>query len=127
MTSQVHETVMAYFEAVDPNPESAERFIALFDEQAHFEDPVGSRTLVGHEGIAKFHKGLTRAWSQLRMSPERIYVRGSQAAVSWTAEGHSATGKDIQFDGINLIEVDSNGRISSLRGYWDLEAMIAQM
>jgi steroid delta-isomerase len=118
---------MAYFEALDAEPESAERFIALFDEQAHFEDPVGSRALVGHEGIAKFHKGLTRAWSRLRLSPERIHVRGNHAAVSWTAEGHSATGKDIQFDGINLLEVDAEGRIRSMSGYWDLEAVIAQM
>jgi steroid delta-isomerase len=61
------------------------------------------------------------------LRPERIHVRGDRAAVSWSAEGHSATGKDIAFEGINLFEVDASGKILSMTGYWDLEGVIAQM
>ena len=127
MTEQVQKAVASYFDALDAEPEHAERFITLFTEDVRFEDPVGGPVLQGHDGLAKFHKGLTRAWQRLQLRPDRVHVRGRQAAVSWQAAGHSATGKDITFEGINFVTVAEDGRIAAMSGYWDLEGVIAQM
>jgi steroid delta-isomerase len=120
-----HTAARRYFAAVG----QAERddFVALFHPDVHFEDPVGSGVLQGHEGVARFHKGLARAWASLRMEAGAVHVRGRRAAVAWRAQGQSQTGKAIDFDGIDLLEVDDAGLITRVEGYWDLESVIARM
>jgi len=119
------EVALAYFDAIAGA--DADDFAALFSAAAHFEDPVGGPALHGHDGVRKFHKGLRRAWQRLRMQAEDVFVRGDRAAVRWHATGHSATGKDITFDGINVFTVDGDGKISRLEGYWDFESVIGRM
>ena len=116
---------LGYFAAV--GQADREAFVALFHPDVHVEDPVGAGVLQGHEGVARFHKGLGRAWASLRMEPTHLQVRGSRAAIAWRARGHSSTGKDIDFEGIDVLEVDDAGRITRLEGYWDLESVIARM
>lgn len=114
-----------YFAAVGQAERDA--FVALFHADVHFEDPVGSGVLLGHEGVARFHKGLARAWSSLQMTPTALHVRGQRAAVAWQAVGQSQTGKAIDFDGIDVLDVDEAGLITRVEGYWDLESVIARM
>lgn len=123
----IHQTVRAYFEAIAHA--DADDFAALFSADVHFEDPVAgpAPALIGEDGVRRFHKGLRRAWQSLHMDVDEVFVRGSQAAVRWDATGHSASGKEIDFEGINIITVDEAGRISRLEGYWDFEGVIAQM
>jgi steroid delta-isomerase len=119
------QAVLDYFGAFAGADRDA--FVALFTDDVHFEDPVGSHVLRGHDGVARFHKGLRRAWSDLEMTAESVFVRGDRAAVAWSARGRSASGKDIAFAGIDAFEVDPAGKIRRLEGYWDLEGVIAQM
>jgi steroid Delta-isomerase len=104
-----------------------EAFTELFHPAVHFEDPVGAGVLLGHEGVARFHKGLARAWASLRMEPTALHVRGSQVAIAWRAVGRSSSGQAIDFDGIDVLEVDDAGLITRVLGYWDLESVIARM
>jgi steroid delta-isomerase len=117
--------VAAYFAAV--GTADREAFVALFSAEVHFEDPLGAGVLLGHEGVARFHKGLGRAWANLTMVPRALHVRGERAAVAWQAQGHSNSGKAIEFDGIDTFEVGEDGLIRRVEGYWDLEGVIAQM
>ena len=57
-------------------------WVALFDPEIEFEDPLGTPRLSGPDGVARFHKGLGRAWAALAMTPRQIHVRGSQAAAA---------------------------------------------
>jgi steroid delta-isomerase-like uncharacterized protein len=124
-TAPPEAVVAAYFRAVG-TAELAD-FLALFSEDVHFEDPVGSPVLTGHDGAARFHKTVGRAWQRLSMAPGAVYARGPHVAAQWSAEGHSASGKDIRFDGINVFTLDDQGRIARLEGYWDWEGVVAQM
>jgi steroid delta-isomerase len=124
-THSTQSVVEAYFAAV--GSADREAFVALFSADVHFEDPLGAGVLLGHEGVARFHKGLGRAWASLRMAPTALHVRGERAAVAWHAQGHSTSGKDIQFDGIDTFDVDEDGLIRRVEGYWDMEGVIAQM
>jgi steroid delta-isomerase-like uncharacterized protein len=123
----LRQTALAYFQAI--GRADADSFAALFSADAHFEDPVAgpAPALIGEEGVRRFHKGLRRAWQSLRMDVDDVFVRGSRAAVRWHATGLSTTGKDIDFEGINIVTFDEAGRISRLEGYWDFEGVIAQM
>lgn len=119
------QAAVAYFAAIGQAEVS--ELTALFAADVHLEDPVGTPVLRGHEGIARFLKGLSRAWAEIRMSPTLVCARGTSAAVAWHAVGRSATNTVIEFDGIDVVTVDDAGLITRIEGYWDLEAVIAQM
>jgi steroid delta-isomerase len=125
MSELCRDAIRQYFEAVSSG--DADALVALFAEDAHFNDPVGTPVLHGHDGVRRFHKGLTRAWERLDMDVETAFIRGDRGAAQWTAEGRSTSGKDIEFEGINLFEVDDAGRITRLEGYWDFEDVIGRM
>jgi len=124
MSDPVAETVRRYFERV--TAADADAFVALFSDDAEVADPVGTPPLHGPAAMAKFHARLHRAWQSLAMTPQVVHVRGTGAAVHWTAQGTSASGHDIAFDGINVFEVDGDGRIARMAAYWDLEGVVAQ-
>jgi steroid delta-isomerase-like uncharacterized protein len=117
--------VAAYFAALGTADE--ESFVRLFAPDVQFEDPVGSRALVGRDGVASFHRGLRRAWSRLDVAVDEVFPRGDRAAVRWTALGVAASGNEIPFAGIDVIAVDEDGLIRLLEGYWDLESVVARM
>lgn len=125
MPTNAADAVRAYFAAV--GSADADGLKRLFAEDARMEDPVGAPVLEGHAGVERFHKMTSRAWERLAMTPTRVAMRGDRVAASWTAEGRSASGKDIAFDGINVFRVDADGRIAHLEGFWDFEGVIAQM
>lgn len=102
-------------------------FVAQFAEDVEFRDPADGPPLAGHPGVTRFHKGLRRAWKSLRMRPEHVHIRGDTAAVAWSAEGESAGGAKVEFDGINLMTVSADGRLSRVLGYWDFEGVIARL
>jgi ketosteroid isomerase-like protein len=113
-------TVEAYFRALGEANE--DEFGALFTDDAWFCDPIG-----GKPGVAKFLRGMRRAWSTFASTPTRVFVRGNRATAHWTASGRSQTGNDIVFDGIDLFEIADDGRICRVEGYWDIEAVMRQM
>jgi steroid delta-isomerase len=117
--------VRAYFDGIVASDVDA--LLGLFAADAVMSDPVGTPEHLGHEGVARFHKGLHRAWTDLAMTVDEVFVRGTTAAVRWSAKGTSTTGKEIAFDGIDVIHANEAGRIARLEGYWDLEGVIAQM
>lgn len=121
----VKATTERYFDAIENA--DAEDFTTLFTDDVVFEDPVGGPRLEGHAGMARFHKGLRRAWSNLRMEATAIHARGERAAVAWRAQGASTSGKAIDFEGINVFELAEDGRIRRMQGFWDLEGVIGRM
>lgn len=122
--SDVGGVVASYFERATA-PDAA-AFAALFADAAEVRDPVGAPALVGPAGMTKFHGRLHRAWRSLAMAPVETIVRGREAAVRWQANGTSAGGNEITFDGMNTFVVDDEGRIERLDAYWDFEGVVAR-
>jgi steroid delta-isomerase len=125
MTDAIQTAVDGYFATV--GAEDTDAFVELFAEDVVFQDPVGTPTLTGPEGVRKFHIRLQKSWQSLEMTPRATFPRGGRAAVYWTAEGLSGTGKAIRFAGVDVFEVDDAGRIRRVEGYWPIEEVIAQM
>jgi steroid delta-isomerase len=121
----VRDAVRKFFAALGDADEVG--FVQLFTDDVWFCDPMGSPVLEGHAGVARFLKGMRRAWSTFHAEEQHVFVRGARAAAHWSAQGQSATGVDIAFDGIDLFEVEPSGRISRVEGYWDFEDVIGRM
>ncbi|BAZ01543.1 steroid delta-5-3-ketosteroid isomerase [Tolypothrix tenuis PCC 7101] len=121
----IENVVAAYFaNMASMNPEG---WVENFAEDALSYDPVGEPPAKVHEGFRQFIGQLQAVFTKLEATTEHIFVSGNEAAVKWTMEGTSKTGKSVTFAGITIIEINAAGKIQTTRAYWNPAAMIAQL
>jgi hypothetical protein len=70
---------------------------------------------------------MERTWATFAMTPAAGYATGDRVAVPWHATATARNGKTAHFAGVNVFTLDGAGKISQLDGYWDFEAMVAQI
>jgi hypothetical protein len=58
------------------------------------------------------------------VEPNDIFLRDNSAAVKWTAEARRRDGRDVRFEGLDVIDVNEAGRVTSVRSYWDQEPIL---
>ncbi|AFY31673.1 nuclear transport factor 2 family protein [Calothrix sp. PCC 7507] len=126
MSSVAIETVVAaYFANIAAmNPEG---WVENFAEDAVSYDPVGEPPTKVHEGFRQFIGQLQAVFAKLEPTIEHIFVAGQAAAVKWTMLGFSKSGKSVSFEGITIFEINAEGKIQTIRAYWNPATMVAQL
>ena len=105
-------------------------WLNLYDENAVLEDPVGGSPLdpdgKGLRGLA----ALEGFWD-LIVGPNEFdfeitasHTGGSEAAISATVRGKYSNGSEVTYDGIFLYRVGEDGKIRSVRAFWDIDAVL---
>jgi steroid Delta-isomerase len=120
----IRKAVNAYFTTLSAM--DADAWLAVFAEGAIGYDP-GSPPLVGREGLGRYVRGLLESFKAFSVTPEAIFTCDSGAAVRWSARGTVMNGREVAFDGIEVFEVDAEGKIQWARAYWDPASLGAQM
>ncbi|MBW4564089.1 MAG: nuclear transport factor 2 family protein [Mojavia pulchra JT2-VF2] len=117
--------VAAYFSNIAAmNPEG---WVENFAEDALSYDPVGEPPTKVHEGFRQFIGQLQAVFDKLEPKTEHIFIAGNEAAVKWTMQGVSKSGKLVSFEGITIFEINAAGKIQTTRAYWNPAAMVAQL
>ena len=100
-------------------------WLALFEDDAVVQDPVGpSRTDPtgqGHRGIdaiGKFHDSVISGVETFDYTIERAYTGGDEVALVVNFQITSAGGT-VDMDVVNIYKTDGNGKLISLRSFWD--------
>ena len=122
---RISRAVRAYFlaiRAMDP-----EAIASTFAEDGTTYDPVGSEGVTGRDAIREFFSSIYKNFKNVTLTEDSIFVAGDGAAVKWTGKGTSANGKNVNFEGIDVFEVDADGKIRTVRAYWNPAEMIAQL
>jgi steroid Delta-isomerase len=100
-------------------------WLVLWEDDGTIEDPVGTSDLdpsgLGHRGI----KAITTFWDDVISKTgnfayeiERSYTCGDEVAVAVNFQIASAnTSRDM--DVINIYRRSANGKLTSLRSFWD--------
>jgi steroid Delta-isomerase len=122
---RISRAVRAYFLAI--RAMDAEAIASTFAEDGTTYDPVGSPGVTGQEAIREFFNSIYKNFKSVALTEDSIFVAGDGAAVKWTGKGTSATGKNVNFEGIDVFEVDADGKIRTVRAYWNPAEMIAQL
>ncbi|QIR37544.1 nuclear transport factor 2 family protein [Tolypothrix sp. PCC 7910] len=123
--TSIEKLVAAYFaNMASMNPEG---WVENFAEDALSYDPVGEAPAKVHEGFRQFIGQLQAVFTKLEATTEDIFVGGNEAAVKWTMQGISKSGKSVTFAGITIFEINAAGKIQTTRAYWNPAAMIAQL
>jgi len=122
---KISRAVRAYFLAI--RAMDAEAFANTFAEDGTTSDPVGTAAITGREAIREFLTSICKNFKSVGLTEESIFVAGNGAAVKWTGHGTSATGKEVKFEGIDVFEVNADGKIQTVRAYWNPAEMIGQL
>ncbi len=106
-----------------------EGWLALFAPDAVVQDPVGPSMLdetgEGHHGI----EAITRFWDTIvAANPVHIDLRASHAGGNEVANVMTITttfpdGSSAQADLVVIYKVNDDGRIASLRAFWEVDQM----
>lgn len=122
---RVSRAVRAYFLAI--RAMDAEAFANTFAEDGTTCDPMGAPPITGREGIREFFQSICKNFKSVALDEESIFVAGSGAAVKWVGKGTSTNGKEVRFEGIDVFEVNAEGKIQNVWAYWNPGEMIAQL
>jgi steroid delta-isomerase len=121
----VSRAVRAFFLAM--RAMSADAWVNCFAEDGITYDPVGSAPIQGHPALREFFESICQNFKHVELNEEHIFVAGSGAAVKWNGKGTSRNGSHVKFEGINVFEVNANGKIQTVWSYWNPQEMIAQL
>ena len=122
---RISRAVRAYFLAI--RAMDADAVASTFAEDGTTYDPVGSPGVTGRGAIREFFSSIYKNFKSVALTEDSIFVAGKGAAVKWTGKGTSANGKNVNFEGIDVFEVDADGKIRTVRAYWNPAEMIAQL
>jgi steroid Delta-isomerase len=122
---RVSRAVRSYFLAI--RAMDAEAFANTFAEDGTTCDPIGTPPVNGRAGVREFFESICKNFKSVSMEEDSIFVAGNGAAVKWTGRGTSNTGKEVSFEGIDVFEINQEGKIQNLWAYWNPAEMIAQL
>ena len=122
---QIEKAVRQYFAAI--RARDADAWTDAFAEDAVSHDPVGAPPHLGHEGVRHFFEQINAPFQEVSLQAQEMFIAGNSAAVKWRGEGTGKNGRDVTFEGIDIFEVNDQGKIQTLRAYWNPQPMIEQL
>jgi steroid delta-isomerase len=121
----ISKVVADYFRAIrDMNLEA---WLDTFAIDAVSHDPVGGQPLEGHDSLRQFFTGIAGAFETVRLTEDSVFVSGNGAAVKWAGCGIGKNGREVSFEGIDVFEINADGKIQTMWAYWNPAAMMAQL
>ncbi len=122
---KIASAVRTYFQAI--RAMDADAFANSFAEDGTTFDPVGSPAITGRAALREFFQSICGHFESVGLTEDSVFVAGNGAAVKWTGRGTSNSGKEVKFEGVDVIEVNQDGKIQMIHAYWNPAEMIAQL
>lgn len=108
-------------------------WLDCYDDDAVLEDPVGGSPLDPDGAGLRGRAALEGFWD-LVVAPNDFAFEltsahgcGAEAALVATVRGRYATGATVTYDGVFVYAVGDDGRIRSVRAFWDIGAVMAAL
>ena len=122
---QIEAAVEEYFDAVSAH--DVQRYVSTFAPDGVLEDPVGTPPLQGTAAITGFITNIIAPFSDIKHRIQDVIVCGNEAAVNWKLELKTTTNKHIVIDGMGVFRFNQDGKLQSVREFWDLAAFLADL
>jgi len=122
---QIEAAVEEYFDSVGAF--DVQRYVNNFAPDGVLEDPVGTPPIQGTQAIAAFITNIIAPFDRIEHRIQDINVCGHEAAVNWKLHLKTTTGKKIIIDGMGIFNFNQDGKLQSVREFWDLAAFLAQL
>jgi steroid Delta-isomerase len=112
----IRKTVQGYVDANTSGDRDA--WIDLFSEDVAFEDPVGSEVIKGRDAMLSFWDATRKDFPAMSLKLVQVAVCGNEAAFVIHAT-IDPDGTPSVVRAMDVVQLDEDGRIRSLRAYWD--------
>jgi steroid Delta-isomerase len=122
---KISRAVRAYFLAI--RAMDAEAYANTFAEDGTTFDPEGTSGITGRPALREFLQSICKNFKSVSLDEDSVFVAGNGAAVKWTGHGTSSSGKEVKFEGIDVFEMNEDGKIKTIHAYWNPAEMIAQL
>jgi len=122
--SDVEATIHAYFEGI--NAERYDRVAALFAPDGILIAP-GIEPRRGAAEIEEYFRSALRLYPEHHDDPTRTIVAGSTATVEIHFTGALESGARMEFDAVDVFDLDDQGRIARLSSWYDSHAVRSQL
>ena len=105
-----------------------EEWVGLFASAATLEDPVdGTSGRAGTAEIAEFWDTGIAMFESVQFNVHRMHEAPGEALVLADVSVSVPGGAGARYDAVIHYRIDNEGEIESLRAFWDLPAMLAQL
>src|SRR5258706_7353671 len=108
--------------AMDP-----QAYANTFAENGTTFDPEGMPGVTGRAALSEFLASICKNFKSVSLDEDFVFVAGNGAAAKWTGHGTSASGKAVNFEGIDVFEMNEEGKIQTVHAYWNPAEMIGQL
>ena len=126
MTSEnVPAVVARYFTAIGEMDPDA--WVACFAEQGISYEPGAPTTLQGRAALRQFLAEVLKAFEKITMTQDHVFHSGNRVAVKFTGHGTGKNRRQVIFEGIDVFEINQEGKIQTMWGYWNPAAMMAEL
>ncbi len=105
----------------------ADAFANAFAEDGVTFDPVGSPAITGRNAVREFFQSICDNFKSIALDEDFIFVAGNGAAVKWTGRGMSTNDREVKFEGIDVFDINEDGKIQTVRAYWNPAEMLTQL
>ncbi len=103
-------------------------WLACFAEDCRVEDPVGHvPALSGREALAGFWDAGVAPLASVHFAPTRRWETAGEVLITATVTIDVDGSTGAAYDGAFLYALDDTGAIASLRAFWDLPDVMAQL
>lgn len=124
-SDQIEAAVQEYFDSVSAF--DIPRFVSNFAPNGVLEDPVGTPPVQGTANLTSFMTSLLSSFKEIKPRIQEIIVCGHEAEVNWKLNLKTKDGKKITIDGMGVFNFNPDGKLASVREFWDLDAFLAAM
>ncbi|WP_280423070.1 nuclear transport factor 2 family protein [Nocardia carnea] len=123
MAREIRDVVEQYVKLVGSGP--TEDIVALYAPDAVIEDPIGTEPKQGHDAIREFYNVITALERETSLAPETVRIAGNHAAFVFTLITKFG-GQQMTLSPIDVMEFDTEGRITRMRAYWSADDMAVE-
>jgi steroid Delta-isomerase len=113
----IQAAVTAYFQALRAMDANARA--ETFAPDGITYDPEGTPPHAGREAIQQFLQGILSGCAAFGLTEDDTFIAGQGAAVKWTGRLTAKNGGAVTFEGIDVLEVNDQGKIKYVHAYWD--------
>ena len=118
MSAQNIATVRRFWDSI--NSKDVDGYLATFADDAIAFDPADQPPLTTREARKQFMEGLLAGFSDINAQLDFVTPCGDNTAAKWTVTGQATSGEPVRIEGIDVYRHADDGRISEMRGYFQM-------
>lgn len=119
----VYYAIEHYFMSTHVADNKVEAMVACFAKDSVCHNPAEGSAIYGQDELRRFFQSMADLFQEITLTATFISVNGNEVAAKWTGQGISKSGKSATFEGIDVFEVNEDGKIQTMKAYWNPAAI----